>query len=92
MPTYSEILEPGASEPREGSMTFQISQRGREYLKAVRTLLRAAQTMTDRAIARQLKALADDCQRRVEVSWTDRRSCPLVQNGPAPNRSGCTTS
>jgi hypothetical protein len=44
----------------------QISQRGREYLKTAETLLRAAQTMTDRAIARQLKALADDYERRAE--------------------------
>ena len=41
-------------------MTFQISQRGKQYLKTAQTLLRAAQTMTDRAIAGQLKALADD--------------------------------
>jgi len=47
-------------------MTFQISQRGKEYLKTAQTLLRAAQTMTDRAIAGQLKALADDYQRRAE--------------------------
>jgi len=47
-------------------MTFQISQRGKAYLEAARTLLRAAQTMTDEAIARQLKALADDYQRRAE--------------------------
>jgi hypothetical protein len=47
-------------------MTFQISRRGREYLKTAQTLLRAGQTMTDRAIAAQLKALADDCQRRAE--------------------------
>ena len=47
-------------------MTFQISQRGREYLETARTLLRAAQTMTDRAIAGQLKALADDYERRAE--------------------------
>ena len=39
MPNYFEILGPGASEPREGSMTFQISQRGKEYLKAAQTLL-----------------------------------------------------
>jgi hypothetical protein len=45
-------------------MTFHISQRGREYLKTAQTLLRAAQTMTDRAVAGQLKALADDYQRR----------------------------
>jgi hypothetical protein len=47
-------------------MTFQISQRGKEYLETARTLLRAAQTMTDQAIAGQLKALADDYQRRAE--------------------------
>jgi hypothetical protein len=47
-------------------MTFPISQRGKEYLETARTLLRAAQTMTDRAIASQLKALADDYQRRAE--------------------------
>jgi hypothetical protein len=47
-------------------MTFQISQRGEEYLKTAQTLLRAATTMTDRAIAGQLKALADDYQRRAE--------------------------
>ena len=47
-------------------MTFQISPRCWEYLTVIRTLLRAAQTITDRAIARHLKALADDCQRRVE--------------------------
>ena len=47
-------------------MTFQISQRGNEYLKTAQTLLRAAQTMTDRAIAGQLEALADDYRRRAE--------------------------
>jgi hypothetical protein len=47
-------------------MTFQISQRGKEYLETARTLLRATQTMTDRAIAGQLKALADDYERRAE--------------------------
>jgi hypothetical protein len=44
----------------------QISQRGKEYLKTAETLLRAAQTMADRAIAGQLKALADDYARRAE--------------------------
>jgi len=53
-------------EPREGCMTFQISRRGKEYLETAQTLLRAAQTMTDRAVAGQLKALADDYQRRAE--------------------------
>jgi hypothetical protein len=36
-------------------MTIQISQRGKEYLETARTLLRAAQTMTDRAIAVSLR-------------------------------------
>ncbi len=47
-------------------MTAQISQRGEEYLKTAQTLLRAAQTMTDRAIAGQLKALAGDYRQRAE--------------------------
>jgi hypothetical protein len=47
-------------------MTFKISQRGKQYLETARTLLRAAQTMTDQAIAGQLKALADDYQLRAE--------------------------
>ncbi|MGY3105197.1 hypothetical protein ACVWW5_001978 [Bradyrhizobium sp. LM3.4] len=44
----------------------QISQRAEAYLETARTLLRAAQTMTDSAIAGQLKALADDYERRAE--------------------------
>ena len=47
-------------------MKFQISPRGKEYLKTAQTLLRAAQTMADGAIAAQLKALADDYQQRAE--------------------------
>jgi hypothetical protein len=47
-------------------MTFQLSQRGNEYLKTAQTLLRAAKNMTDQAIVDQLKALADDYQRRAE--------------------------
>jgi hypothetical protein len=43
-----------------------ISQRGKQYLKTAEALLRVAQTMTDRAIASQLKALADDYERRAE--------------------------
>jgi len=52
-------------------MTFQISQRGKQYLKTARTLLRTAQTMTDQAIAGQLKALADDYERRAEKASRD---------------------
>ena len=47
-------------------MTIQISQRGKQYLQTARTLIRAAQTMTDEAIAGQLKALADNYERRAE--------------------------
>jgi hypothetical protein len=47
-------------------MTFRISQLGKEYLKTAETLLHAARTMTDRAIARQLETLADGYQRRAE--------------------------
>jgi hypothetical protein len=50
----------------------QISQRGKEYLETARALLRAAQTMTDSAIASQLKALAEDYERRAEkASYVD---------------------
>ena len=47
-------------------MTFQNSRRGKQYLETAQTLLRAARTMTDSAIADQLKALADNYQRRAE--------------------------
>src|SRR5438105_1017218 len=53
----SNRLQPAAREPRESPMTFQISRRGKEYLETAQTLLRAAQNMTDRAVAGQLKAL-----------------------------------
>jgi hypothetical protein len=47
-------------------MTFEISRRGKQYLKTAQTLLRAAQTMADGAIAAQLKALADEYERRAD--------------------------
>jgi hypothetical protein len=51
---------------------LQISPRGKEYSKTAETFLRAAQTMADRAIAGQLKALAEDHQRRAEkASYVD---------------------
>ena len=52
-------------------MTLQISQRGKQYLKTAETLLRAAQTMTDRVVATQLKAMADDYERRAEKASRD---------------------
>lgn len=45
---------------------IQLSQRGKAYLETARTLLRAAKAMTDSAIAGQLKALADNYERRAE--------------------------
>ena len=38
----------------------------KEYLETARTILRAAQTMTDQRVAVQLKALAEDYERRAE--------------------------
>jgi len=38
----------------------------KEYLATARTLFRAAQTMTDRRVASQLKALAEQYERRAE--------------------------
>jgi hypothetical protein len=52
-------------------MTLQISQRGNEYLKTARTLLRATKTIADQAIAAQLKTLADDYERRAEKASVD---------------------
>jgi hypothetical protein len=52
-------------------MNFQISERGKQYLKTAETLLRTAKTMTDQAVAGQLKALADDYERRAEKASRD---------------------
>ena len=61
-------------------MTFQISQRGKQYLKTAQTLFSAAQTMTDRAIAGQLKALADDYERRAEKASRDDAAKVLARS------------
>ncbi|MFQ3456693.1 hypothetical protein PMN64_25755 [Bradyrhizobium sp. UFLA01-814] len=47
-------------------MTLQISRRGKEYLKTAETLLHSANIATNRAVADQLKALADMYERRAE--------------------------
>jgi hypothetical protein len=60
-------------------MTFQISQRGKQYLKTAETLLRAAQTMTDRVVATQLRALADDYERRAEKASRDDAAKALAR-------------
>jgi hypothetical protein len=67
-------------------MTIQISQRGKEYLETARTLLRAAQTMTDRAIAGQLKALADDYQRRAEKASHEDAAKALARSDALAER------
>ena len=56
-------------------MTLQISQRGKEYLKTAQTL-----TMTDQAIATQLKALADDYERRAEKASLDNAAKALARS------------
>ena len=40
--------------------------RSKAYLDTARTILRAAETMTDLNVAGQLKALAEDYERRAE--------------------------
>ena len=60
-------------------MTLQISRR-KAYLETARTLVRAAQTMTDRAIAGQLKALADDYERRAEKASRDDATKALARS------------
>ena len=47
-------------------MTLEISRRAREHLKTAQSLLRAAKTMTDHAIADRLRSLAEDYERRAE--------------------------
>jgi hypothetical protein len=67
-------------------MTFQISQRGKQYLKTAETLLRAAQTMTDRVIATQLKALADDYERRAEKASLGDAAKALARSAASTER------
>jgi len=64
-------------------MTLHISRRGNQYLKTAQTLLRTARTMTDQAIAGQLKALADDHQRRAEKASRDDAAKALARSAVA---------
>ncbi|MGV7214673.1 hypothetical protein [Bradyrhizobium sp. UFLA05-112] len=61
-------------------MTLQISPRGKQYLKTAQTLLRTAKTMTDMAIAGQLRALADDYERRAEKASRDDADKALARS------------
>jgi hypothetical protein len=67
-------------------MTFQISQRGKKYLKTARTLLRAAQAMTDYAIAGQLKDSGLRKLRRLmrPRHWLVRRPTPKASGMHKP--------
>ena len=69
-------------------MTFPISQRGKEYLETARTLRRAAQTMTDQAIAGQLEALVDDYQRRAEKASHVDAAKALARSAVSADASG----
>ena len=71
-------------------MTLQISQRGKEYLKTAQTLLRTAKTMTDRAIAGQLRALADGYQRRAEKASLDDAAKALARSAAGADREWLT--
>jgi hypothetical protein len=61
-------------------MTVQISQRGKEYLKIARALLRTAETMTDQPIVAQLKARADWYERRGEKASLDDSAKALARS------------
>ena len=71
-------------------MTRQISQRGKQYLKTAQTLLHSAKTMTDRAIAGQLRALADDYQRRAEKASLDDAAKALTRSAAGAEREWLT--
>jgi hypothetical protein len=65
-------------------MHFELGDRGggmlyKEYLETARTLHRAALKMTDRMIAGQLRALAEDCERRAEkAAQADTAKAPAL--------------
>jgi len=53
-------------------MTTEISRRGKQYLQTAETLLRAAKTMADQSVVRQLETLANAYQwRALEASRAD---------------------
>ena len=66
-------------------MSF-ISQRGKEYVETAHTLLRAAQTMTDPRVSGQLKALAEDYERRAEKISHDDPAKALARSAARVDR------
>ena len=71
-------------------MTLQYSPRGEQYLKTAQTLLRTAKTMTDLAVAGQLKALADDYQRRAEKASHVDAAKALARSVTSDDGEWCT--
>ncbi|MGY0574639.1 hypothetical protein ACTGJ9_029190 [Bradyrhizobium sp. RDM12] len=61
-------------------MRNQISRRGKECLKTAQTLLRTAETMTDHAVAFQLRVLAEYYQRRAEKASLDDAAKALARS------------
>jgi hypothetical protein len=55
----------------------------KEYLETARVLHRAAQRMTDRMVAGQLSALAEDCERRAEKAAQADAAKVLAGEGPS---------
>ena len=56
----------------------------KEYSNTARTILRAAQTMTDRVVATQLKTLAEDYERRAEKASRDDAAKALARSAASP--------
>ena len=68
-------------------MSF-ISQRGKQYLETAQTLLRAAQAMTDPRVSGQLKALAEDYERRADKASHADGAKALAWSAANAERSG----
>jgi hypothetical protein len=60
-------------------MTLQLSRRGKQYLQTAQTLLRNAQSMTDSAVAFQLRTLAEEYQRRAQRASEDDAAKALAR-------------
>ena len=65
-------------------MTLQISRRGQQYLGTAQTLLRNAQTMTDAAVAFQLRRLAENYQRLAMKASEDDAAKASARTTAAP--------
>jgi hypothetical protein len=61
----------------------------REYLATARNLLRAAQIMTDPRVSGQLKALAEDYERRAEKTLQADAATTLARTAARADRGEC---